>query len=195
PCSDRQGAQQLPSAGNSADPPARAPARSLCTPLSPGRRFRTTQWPCRYEGLFDKFAHRMALAGREHIIVGRILLQDQPHPRDKIARVPPVTQGIEIAEEHLLLQPTLDRCDRARDLAGDEGFAWDWTLVVEQDAVRGMHPVGLAVVDRDPIGIKASPPHKASGDRTASFPFAGPPAPCRIAQRSRPDRSESCFAG
>src|SRR5262249_28917912 len=45
------------------------------------------------------FARRMVLASRQHIIVGRILLQDQPHALDKIARMPPVTQGIEIAEE------------------------------------------------------------------------------------------------
>src|SRR5262245_53970366 len=106
------------------------------------------------EGLFDEFAHRMALAGREHIIVGRILLQDQPHPLDKIARMPPVTQGIEVAEEQLLLQSTLDRRDRARDLAGDEGFASDRTLMVEKNAVRGMHAVGLAVVDRDPVRVE-----------------------------------------
>src|SRR6516225_8064463 len=96
----------------------------------------------------------MALAGREHIIVGRILLQDQPHPLHKIARVPPVTLGIEIAEEQLLLQPALDRCDRARDLAGDEGFASNWTLVVEKDAIRGMHAVGLAVIDCDPVRVE-----------------------------------------
>src|SRR6516164_3809752 len=110
----------------------------------------------------------MALAGRELIIVGRILLQDQPHPLHKIARVPPVTLGIEIAEEQLLLQPTLDRCDHARDLTGDERFASDWTLVVEENAVRGMHAVGLAVVDRDPVRVELR-----GGVRRAWIEFPG----------------------
>lgn len=26
--------------------------------------------------------------------------------------------------------------------------------MVEQDAVAGIHPVGLAVIDRDPVGVK-----------------------------------------
>ena len=57
------------------------------------------------KGLFDEFAYRMALAGGEHIIVGLVLLQDQPHPLHKVARMSPVAPGIEIAEEELLLQP------------------------------------------------------------------------------------------
>ena len=46
-----------------------------------------------------------------------------------------------------------DRGDGAGDLAGDEGLAADRALVVEQDAVRGVHAVGLAVVHRDPVGV------------------------------------------
>ena len=53
-----------------------------------------------------------------------------------------------------LLQAALDRRDGARHLAGDEGLAADRALVVEQDAVRGVHAVGLAVVHRDPVGIE-----------------------------------------
>jgi hypothetical protein len=75
------------------------------------------------KGFLDEFAHRMALAGRQHVLVRRILLQDQPHPLDKVTRVAPVTLRIEIAEEQLLLQSTFDRRDRARDLAGHESFA------------------------------------------------------------------------
>jgi len=64
----------------------------------------------------------------------RVLLYDQPHSLDEVARMPPVAHGIEIAEEQLLLQPTLDRRNRARDLAGYEGLASDRTLMIEEDA-------------------------------------------------------------
>ena len=54
----------------------------------------------------------------------------------------------------MLLEPELDGGDRARDLAGDEGLAAHRAFMVEQDAVRGMHAVGLAIVHRDPIGVE-----------------------------------------
>src|SRR5262245_3477180 len=106
------------------------------------------------ESLFDELAHRMRLAGRQHIVVRLALLQDQPHPLDKVAGVSPVARGIEIAEEQRLLQRALDRRDRSRDLPGDEGFAPDGALVVEKNTVGGVKAVGLAVVDRDPMRVK-----------------------------------------
>src|SRR5262245_53142508 len=75
-------------------------------------------------------------------------------PLDKVAGVSPVARGIEIAEEQLLLQPALDRRDRSRDLAGDEGFAADRALVVEKNSVGGVKAISLAVVDRDPMRVK-----------------------------------------
>jgi hypothetical protein len=47
-----------------------------------------------------------------------------------------------------------DRGDRTRDLAGHERFTADRTLVIEQNAVRRVHAIGFAVIDRDPIGIE-----------------------------------------
>jgi hypothetical protein len=47
-----------------------------------------------------------------------------------------------------------DRRDGARDLAGDEGLAADRALVIEQDAARGMHAIGFAVIDRDPMSVE-----------------------------------------
>ncbi len=41
----------------------------------------------------------------------------------------------------------------AGDLAGDKGLAPARALVVEEDAVAGVHAVGLAVVHRDPVGV------------------------------------------
>ncbi len=39
------------------------------------------------------------------------------------------------------------------DFAGHEGFATAWAFVVEQNAVAGVHAIGFAVVDNDPIRI------------------------------------------
>ena len=55
------------------------------------------------EGLFDELTHRVCLAGGNNIIVWLILLQDQPHSFDKIARVAPVAHCVEIPEKQLLL--------------------------------------------------------------------------------------------
>jgi hypothetical protein len=41
----------------------------------------------------------------------------------------------------------------AGDLAGNKGASTPGGLVIEQDAVAGVHAVGLAVVDRDPVGV------------------------------------------
>src|ERR1700689_1103676 len=48
----------------------------------------------------------------------------------------------------------MDRRDAASDLARDERFAADRALVVEQDAVRCMQAVGLAIVDGNPICVE-----------------------------------------
>ena len=66
----------------------------------------------------------------------------------------PVALGVEIAEIELVLEAEMDRRDGARDLAGDEGLGPRRAFVVEEDAVRGMHAIGFAVIDRDPIGIE-----------------------------------------
>ena len=100
----------------------------------------------------------------------------------------PVALGIEIAEIEAFLQTEFDRGDRARDFSGHKGFAPHRPFMIEQDAVRGMHAVGLAVVDRDPVGVKLGGAHKASGDKMASSRAAVSPAPSRRAPRSTPDR-------
>ena len=77
------------------------------------------------EGELDEFAHGVRLAGRQHVVVGLVLLQDPPHALDIVAGVAPVALGVEIAEIERLLVAELDRRHRARDLAGDEGLAAD----------------------------------------------------------------------
>ena len=91
------------------------------------------------ERLLDEFADRMLFAGRQHIVVGLRLLQDQPHAFDIIAGVAPIAPGGKIAEEQFVLQAELDRRDGAGDLAGHEGFAARRSFVIEQNAVRGVH--------------------------------------------------------
>src|SRR5216684_5476699 len=64
-----------------------------------------------------------------------------------------------------------DRCDRTRDLAGDERFAADRTLVIEQNAVRRVHAIGFAVIDRDPISIKLRNRIRRAGIEWRGFPL------------------------
>src|SRR5580704_1118857 len=106
------------------------------------------------ERLFDELAHRMRFAGGEHEIVGLVLLHDPPHAFDVIAGVAPIAPGIEIAEKQRRLQAELDGGDRAGDLARHESLAADRALVIEQNAVRGMHAVGFAIVHGDPVRVE-----------------------------------------
>src|SRR5262245_39815648 len=66
----------------------------------------------------------------------------------------PVAPGIEIADIEMLLQTKLDSRHSPRDLARDEGLAAQRTFVIKQNAVGSMHAVGVAVIDRDPIGVE-----------------------------------------
>src|SRR5690606_11625107 len=71
------------------------------------------------------------------------------HRLDVVACEAPVALGVEVAEVELVLEAQLDARGGPRDLAGHEGLAAAGALVVEEDAVRREHPVGLAVVLRD----------------------------------------------
>src|SRR5262249_37013888 len=51
------------------------------------------------KSLLDEFAHRMGFTGCKHVVIGLVLLQDQPHPLDEVTRMPPVARGIEISKE------------------------------------------------------------------------------------------------
>src|SRR3984885_12240796 len=106
------------------------------------------------ERQFDEFAHRAGFAGRQHEIVGRIRLQYLVHALDIVPGMAPVALRREISEIKHIFKPSLDAGDAARDLAGHESLAADRALVVEQDAVRGIHAVGFAVVHRDPVAVE-----------------------------------------
>src|ERR1700733_12265137 len=66
----------------------------------------------------------------------------------------PIPLRIQIAEIKLLLPLEFDGRRCARNLARHKSFATQGTFVVEQDTVGRVHPIGFAIIDCDPIGIK-----------------------------------------
>src|ERR1700733_15809350 len=90
---------------------------------------------------FDEFAHRMSFAGCQHIIVGLVLLENPPHPLDIVSGMPPIAFGIEVPEVERILQPQINRGDGAADLTGDESLRAGGSLMIEKDAVRGVHAI------------------------------------------------------
>ena len=95
----------------------------------------------------------MLLAGGDDVVRRLVLLQHQVHGADEVAGVAPVAERVEVAEPEVVLQAQRDAGDCARDLARDEGLAAHRALVIEEDAVAGVHAVGLAVVHRDPVAV------------------------------------------
>ncbi len=95
----------------------------------------------------------MALPGGDDVVLGLVLLEHQPHGLDVVAGEAPVALGVEVAQVELVLEAELDAGGGPGDLAGDEGLAAPGRLVVEEDAVAGVEPVGLPVVDRLPEGV------------------------------------------
>src|SRR3981189_2204082 len=65
----------------------------------------------------------------------------------------PRAAGIEVAEIDAVLHAKGNAREAARDLARDEGFAAHRRFVVEEDSAAGVHPVGLAVIHRDPVRV------------------------------------------
>ena len=63
----------------------------------------------------------------------------------------------------LLLQPFLDPGGAEGDLAGHERLAAARALVVEEDARAGEQAVGLAIVDRLPVGVELGAGVRAAG--------------------------------
>src|ERR1700686_656785 len=119
---------------------------ALAAPLDAAPQFGERQ--------FDEFAHRAHFARCQHEIAGFFGLQYLVHALDIILGVAPVAFGIEVSEIERVFQAGLDAGNAAGDLAGDKGLAADRALVIEQDAVRGEHAIGLAVVNRDPVAIQ-----------------------------------------
>ena len=54
------------------------------------------------EGDLAALAHRVRLAGRDHVVLGVVALEHQPHRFDVVLGVAPVAFGVEVAEAQLL---------------------------------------------------------------------------------------------
>jgi hypothetical protein len=104
------------------------------------------------EGLLDELPDRVHLARGHDVVVRLGLLEHQPHRLDVLGREAPVAAGVEVAEVELGLGAGEDRRDPAGDLPRHERGAATWRLVVEQDAVRRVEVVCLAVLDGHPVG-------------------------------------------
>ena len=81
----------------------------------------------------------------------------------------PVAQRIEVAHVETGVEALIDARQAAGDLAAYEGFAAARGSVVDQDAVAGIHAVGLAVVHRDPVGIELGDAIGAAGIEGRGF--------------------------
>ena len=106
------------------------------------------------EGGLHELAHRVLRARGDHVVAGLLLLQHQVHGSHVVTGMAPVAPRVEVADPQRVLQAEGDARDGAGDLARDEGLAADRALVVEEDAVGGVHAVRLAVVDRDPVAVE-----------------------------------------
>ena len=89
--------------------------------------------PTLLEGELDAAPHGVRLAGRDHVVVRRVLLEHQPHRLDVVLRVAPVALGVEVAEPQLVRQAELDRRGVPGDLAGHELQPATRDFVVEED--------------------------------------------------------------
>lgn len=66
----------------------------------------------------------------------------------------PIAPGVEVTEVETVLLAEGDICCSPGNLASDEGPSSSGALVVKQNAVAGIHPVGLPVVDGDPESVE-----------------------------------------
>ena len=96
----------------------------------------------------------MLLAGGDDKIFRLFLLQHQPLHFNVIPCMAPVAQRIHVAEIEAILQADFNASQGAGDFAGNKGLAAHGRLMVEQNAIAGIHAVGLAIVDRNPVGIE-----------------------------------------
>src|SRR5262245_2278982 len=113
----------------------------------------------------------MGLPGCHDVVPRRVLLEHEPHRLDEVAGEAPVPPRLEVAETQFLRLALLDRGHAQRDLARDEILATAGRLVVEEDAVRDVHPVSFAIVDRDPVAEDLGDPVGRPGVERGRLPL------------------------
>ena len=89
------------------------------------------------EGDADELTDRVRLASRDHIVVGLVLLQHQPHGFDVVLGIAPVALGVEVAEGEFLLEAELDRCCARGSPCGSRTPVPAAAFVVEEDSRAG----------------------------------------------------------
>ncbi len=108
-----------------------------------------------------------------HVVIGPLLLEHPPHGLDIVPGEAPVTLGLGVAQEELVLQAQLDAGGGPGDLAGDEGLTASGALVVEEDAVGHEHAVALAVVHALVVGIDLGAGVRAARLEAGALVLAG----------------------
>src|SRR5215813_1917698 len=102
----------------------------------------------------DELAYGIRFAGGQDVVIRFGLLHHQPHAFDIVAGMAPVPLGVNVANIECVVHALLDRGHCPCHLASHEGFTSDGTFVIEQDAIRGVHAVSLAIIDRDPVRVE-----------------------------------------
>ena len=85
----------------------------------------------------------------------------------------PVAQCVDIAHVQAVFQALADVGQATGDFAGNKGLAAARAFVVKQNSVAGIDAVGLAVIDRDPIGIQLGHRIRAAGVKRRSLSLRG----------------------
>ena len=97
------------------------------------------------KGGFDHVLHTVQDAGGKEVIVGRFVVECQPHAPDIITGMSPVALGAGVAEYQFLLQAQFDGGGGMADLAGDEVFAPAARFVIVKNAVDSEQAMTVAI--------------------------------------------------
>ena len=81
----------------------------------------------------------------------------------------PITPGVEVTEVKTLLLAEGDICRSPRNFTSDEGPSSSGALMVKQDTITGIHPIGLPVVDGDPEAVELGDTVGGTGVERGSF--------------------------
>ena len=101
-----------------------------------------------------ELAYGMLHASGDDEVFRGVVLEDEPHAFYIILGISPVAKRIEVAEIEAVLFALGDTGSCKGDLAGDEGFASAFGLVIEEDAGAAEHIVGFTVFLDYPITIE-----------------------------------------
>ena len=132
------------------------------------------------EGDLAALAHRVGLPGRDHVVLGDVALEHQPHRFHVVLCIAPVAFRVEVAQAQLLRQPVLDRRRVPGDLAGDELQAPAGGVVHDQPTHPGAEDAALGLDVEHPfiVGHGRAAPRGAprSGCAAGAGPWR-PPSP------------------